>query len=128
MAALPLFMIKVVVNRIQRREIRMAIDYEKLKKIARDIRIDIIRETYHAGSGHPGGSLSAADIMTVLYFQEMNIDPANPKKGRQGQIRSLKGTCDAGALCDACPQGIFSERRTGHLPKNSAQGCRVIPT
>jgi transketolase len=57
----------------------MAIDYERLKKIACDIRVDIIKETYHAGSGHPGGSLSAADIMTVLYFQEMNIDPANPK-------------------------------------------------
>ncbi len=58
----------------------MAIDFDKFKQIARDIRIDIIKETYHAGSGHPGGSLSAADIMTVLYFHEMNIDPADPKK------------------------------------------------
>jgi transketolase len=52
----------------------MSIDYEKLKKVACDIRIDIIKETYHAGSGHPGGSLSAADILTVLYFYEMNTN------------------------------------------------------
>ncbi|HPF18790.1 MAG: transketolase [Bacillota bacterium] len=49
------------------------------------IRQHIIREVYHAGSGHPGGSLSATDIMTVLYFHEMNIDgndPSNPNRDR----------------------------------------------
>lgn len=44
----------------------MTSDYEKLKKIADDIRIDIIKETFYAASGHPGGSLSAADILTVF--------------------------------------------------------------
>lgn len=69
----------------------MSIDYEKLKKIASDIRIDIIKETYQAGSGHPGGSLSAADIVTVLYFDELNIDPANPKKADRDKFVLSKG-------------------------------------
>lgn len=48
---------------------------ESLKQIAQTIRRDIIQMVYSAGSGHPGGSLSAADILTVLYFEKMNIDP-----------------------------------------------------
>ena len=67
----------------------MAINVEMLKEKARDIRIDIIREVYSAGSGHPGGSLSAADIITYLYFAEMNIDPKDPdKKGRDRFVLS----------------------------------------
>ena len=48
---------------------------DALEKIANDIRKDIIEEVYLAQSGHPGGSLSCADILTVLYFNQMNIDP-----------------------------------------------------
>ena len=58
----------------------MAVNYELLAQKAADIRVDIIREVHAAASGHPGGSLSASDIVTVLYFHEMNIDPADPKK------------------------------------------------
>lgn len=47
----------------------------ELKEIARNIRTTVIEAVHAAGSGHPGGSLSAADIMTVLYFDEMNIEP-----------------------------------------------------
>ena len=46
-----------------------------LKGIANKVRLDIIQEIYYAKSGHPGGSLSIADVLTVLYFNEMNIDP-----------------------------------------------------
>lgn len=56
-----------------------------LEEIALQIRMDIVEEVYLARSGHPGGSLSAADIMTVLYFYEMNIDPhdvQNPDRDR----------------------------------------------
>ncbi len=53
-------------------------DFEDLKKIASKIRIDIIEMLESAQSGHPGGSLSAAEILTSLYFKEMNIDPKNP--------------------------------------------------
>ena len=51
----------------------------ELKKIANNVRKDIVTAVHAAKSGHPGGSLSAADIFTFLYFEEMNIDPANPK-------------------------------------------------
>ncbi len=60
-------------------------DKKALQDKAALIRQHIIREVYHAGSGHPGGSLSATDIMTVLYFNEMNIDgrdPGNPDRDR----------------------------------------------
>ena len=54
-------------------------DIEELQKIAKEIRKGIIEEVYSSQSGHPGGSLSIADILTVLYFYEMNINPENPK-------------------------------------------------
>ena len=58
-------------------------------EIAAMIRVDVIKAVYNAGSGHPGGSLSAADILTALYFREMNIDPKNPKlKGRDRFVLS----------------------------------------
>jgi transketolase len=58
-------------------------------EIATRIRVDVIKAVYNAGSGHPGGSLSAADILTALYFREMNIDPKNPKlKGRDRFVLS----------------------------------------
>ncbi len=53
-------------------------DFKKYEDIASRIRIDIIKAVHKAGSGHPGGSLSAADILTALYFRVMNIDPENP--------------------------------------------------
>ena len=49
------------------------------QRIANDIRVGIIEGVYSAGCGHPGGSLSIADILTYLYFEKMNIDPKNPK-------------------------------------------------
>ena len=51
---------------------------EMLREAAKNIRIGVIKGTHAAKSGHPGGSLSMADIMAYLYFEEMNVDPANP--------------------------------------------------
>ena len=68
---------------------KLSLGIDELKKIANDIRIDIVKAVYRAGSGHPGGSLSAADIVTTLYFHEMNVDPNEPKmKGRDKLILS----------------------------------------
>ncbi|MDI3534598.1 MAG: transketolase [Thermosediminibacterales bacterium] len=53
-------------------------DINFLKKIALQVRKDIVEMTYHAGSGHPGGSLSAVEIMVSLYFSVMKVDPKNP--------------------------------------------------
>ena len=66
---------------------------EGLANIANDIRIGIIEQVYNANSGHPGGSLSCADILAVLYFNQMNIDSENPNaKGRDRFVLS-KGHC-----------------------------------
>ena len=51
----------------------------ELQRTANNIRKGIIEGVYNAKCGHPGGSLSIADLLTYLYFEEMNIDPANPK-------------------------------------------------
>ena len=85
----------------------MAIDYEKLKKIACDIRVDIIRQTFHASSGHPGGSLSAAEILTVLYFHEMNIDPADPKKADRDKFVLSKGHASPVLYATLAHRGYF---------------------
>ena len=54
----------------------------ELQKMANEVRKGIVTATHSAKSGHPGGSLSAADVYTYLYFEEMNIDPANPEDHR----------------------------------------------
>ena len=61
----------------------------ELEKQANEVRKGIVRAVHSAKSGHPGGSLSAADIMTYLYFKEMNVDPKNPKmEGRDHFVLS----------------------------------------
>ena len=61
-------------------------DNLELQKTANEVRKGIITAVYNAKSGHPGGSLSAADIYTYLYFEEMNIDPENPKKADRDRL------------------------------------------
>ena len=63
----------------------------ELKRIANDVRFGIIEGVYNAGCGHPGGSLSIADILTYLYFEEMNIDPKDPKKQDRDRFVLSKG-------------------------------------
>ena len=66
---------------------------EDLKEMAKKIRLGIIEAVYSNKSGHPGGSLSIADIMTVLYFNEMNIDNNNPKWENRDRLVLSKGHC-----------------------------------
>ena len=63
----------------------------ELQKQANEIRKGIIAAVHSAKSGHPGGSLSAADIFTYLYFEEMNIDPKNPKMEDRDRFVLSKG-------------------------------------
>ena len=64
-------------------------DKKYFEDMASKVRVDVIKAIYHAGSGHPGGSLSAADIVTALYFKEMNVDPEKPDmEGRDKFILS----------------------------------------
>ena len=66
-------------------------DYQQLANIARELRIDIIKSIHAAGSGHPGGSLSAAEMMAVLFFHEMNLDPKDPGKKDRDRFVLSKG-------------------------------------
>ena len=64
-------------------------DFKHYEEIASRVRTDIVKAVHKAGSGHPGGSLSAADIVTALYFKEMHIDPQHPQmEGRDKFILS----------------------------------------
>jgi transketolase len=65
----------------------------RLEKIACEIRREIIKMIHQSQSGHPGGSLSAADLVTALYFQEMKIDPANPDWPERDRFILSKGHC-----------------------------------
>ena len=63
----------------------------ELKKIANTLRMDVIHMTSAAGSGHPGGSLSSADLMAVLYFEVMNHRPHDPEWGGRDRFILSKG-------------------------------------
>ena len=67
-------------------------DIEELRKKANDIRIGIIEAVYGASSGHPGGSLSCADILTVLYFNQMHIDPNKARDEERDRFILIKCT------------------------------------
>ncbi|NLU53477.1 MAG: transketolase [Clostridiaceae bacterium] len=78
-----------------------------LMKTAAMIRKGIITAVATAGSGHPGGSLSAADILTYLYFREMNIDPKNPKNPDRDRFVLSKGHCTPGLYSTLAHRGFF---------------------
>ncbi len=63
----------------------------ELQKVANEVRKDIVTALHAAKAGHPGGSLSAADLFTYLYFEEMNIDPKDPKKADRDRFVLSKG-------------------------------------
>ena len=79
----------------------------ELCEIARRIRIGIIDAVYSANSGHPGGSLSIADVLAYLYFEEMNIDPANPKMETRDRLVLSKGHCAPGLYSALAQRGFF---------------------
>ncbi len=79
----------------------------KLKEMAQTIRQDIVRAVYCAGSGHPGGSLSCADIMTALYFNEMNIDPADPEMPGRDRFVLSKGHAAPAQYAAMAERGYF---------------------
>lgn len=84
-------------------------DIKELKKIANNIRIDIIEEVYSAQSGHPGGALSIADILTVLYFNQMNIDPKNPTSNLRDRLVLSKGHASAALYAALAEKGYISK-------------------
>ena len=90
----------------------------ELKRIANDVRRGIVDAVYSAGCGHPGGSLSIADILTYLYFEEMNVDPKNPKMQDRDRFVLSKGHT-APALYSVLAQ-------KGYFPKEDLTTLRQI--
>ena len=80
----------------------------EMQKIACKVRIWTIEGVFNAKSGHPGGSLSAADIMTYLYFKEMNVDPADPKNPDRDRFVLSKGHCCPSLYAALALKGYFS--------------------
>lgn len=84
---------------------------EELKKHASNIRKNIIREVYHAQSGHPGGSLSAADLLTVLYFEVMDITPENAAGIDRDRFVLSKGHASPLLYAVLAEKGIIPEEQ-----------------
>lgn len=79
----------------------------ELKKTANEVRKSIVTAVHSAKAGHPGGSLSAADIFTYLYFEEMNIDPKNPKMADRDRFVLSKGHTAPGLYSVLAERGFF---------------------
>ena len=79
----------------------------ELKKMANEVRKGIVTAVHSAKSGHPGGSLSAADIYTYLFFEELNIDPKDPKKPDRDRFVLSKGHTAPGYYSALAHRGFF---------------------
>lgn len=91
-------------------------DKLKLMKTANEVRKDILTAVHSAKAGHPGGSLSAADIFTYLYFEELNIDPMDPNKADRDRFVLSKGHTAPGLY------SVLAER--GYFPKEDLKTLR----
>lgn len=91
---------------------------KQYQEIAARVRTDIVKVVHSAGSGHPGGSLSAADLVTALYFREMNIDPANPKMEGRDKFVLSKG--------HAAPVQYAALAERGYFPKEELLTLRKL--
>ena len=79
----------------------------ELQKTANEIRKGIVTAVHSAKSGHPGGSLSAADLFTYLYFEELNVDPKEPDKADRDRFVLSKGHCAPGLYSTLAYRGFF---------------------
>ena len=90
---------------------------QDLEKIARQIRIDIIESLAAAGSGHPGGSLSCADMLTVLYFEKMNVNPERPVYPDRDRLVLSKGHAAPALYAALAERGFFPREELIRLRK-----------
>ena len=88
-------------------EVSYEMNYKEYEDIASQIRQHVIRAIYNAKSGHPGGSLSATDILTALFFKEMNIDPENPEKEDRDMFVLSKGHAAPGLYATMGVRGYY---------------------
>ncbi|MGL4797337.1 MAG: transketolase [Paraclostridium sp.] len=95
-------------------------DHKGLNEITRNIRKDIVTMIHGSKSGHPGGSLSAVEILTALYFDEMNIDPQNPKKEDRDRFVLSKGHAAPVLYSTLSEKGYFDKKELSSLRKIGA--------
>lgn len=93
---------------------------KRLSALATRIRMLVIEGTYNAKSGHPGGSLSIADTLAYLYFQEMQVDPAQPKWSERDRLVPVERTYCPGALRCTGAQRLFPEEEIRSLRHTGA--------
>ena len=84
-------------------------DNQELKRNAIKLRRGILRSTHAAASGHPGGSLSATELFTLLYFEELQVDPKNPDDPKRDRFVLSKGHCAPGLYAALAARGFFPE-------------------
>lgn len=84
-------------------------DNQELKRYALKLRRGILRATHAAASGHPGGSLSATEVFTLLYFEELHVDPKNPEDPKRDHFVLSKGHCAPGLYAALAARGFFPE-------------------
>ena len=88
---------------------------KKLQATACRIRMGVIEGTYHAKSGHPGGSLSICDTLTYLYFAKMHVDPKNPEMADRDRLVLSKGHCAPALYSTLAERGFFSKEELQSL-------------
>ncbi len=92
-------------------------DIKELEQIAKRVRNGIIEGVYNAKSGHPGGSLSVADILTVLYFNQMNIDEKKPNDASRDRLVLSKGHVAPALYSVLAEKGYFDKKELKNLRK-----------
>jgi transketolase len=108
----------------------------KLERIARKVRMSSLQMVYDANLGHPGGDLSAADILAVLYFDILRLDPANPRWPDRDRFIMSKGHCSASFYSTLAEAGFFPRERlaeymkplsmlNGHPDRNKVPGVEA---
>ena len=93
----------------------------QLKRTANNVRLGIIEAVYNAACGHPGGSLSIADVLTYLYFEEMNVDPTNPKNEGRDRFVLSKGHTAPALYSTLAERGFFPKEELKTLRKTHSR-------
>jgi transketolase len=92
----------------------------ELSRVANNMRFDIIEEVYNAGCGHPGGSLSIAELLAYLYFEEMNVDPLNPRDPMRDRFVLSKGHTAPALYAALAERGFIPREDLKTLRKTSS--------
>ena len=89
---------------------------EQFRRLAREIRLSVLKMIYEAGSGHAGGSLSAIELITTLYFDKMKVDAVNPKWEDRDRFIPSKGHCAPALYAVLAEKGYFPKSKLDTFP------------